>query len=311
MRVYKHYFKKYIMHFVVAVPLDKSLASFIGKKGSENSITFYNRVYNEDVVVALAPSNIDEKPYGLAQSLLMASQIVLSTSNIDKYFGEALVASGLIGKRVLFTDENEIGKLAESAGINTYQMYRKEEMLDKIVEFRPNKELAESRLKRIDVDKSFVVKGVGSVVLGIVTSGSVAVHDTLFAPNGKKALVRSIQSQDRDIELAPLYTRVGLAVKGVEADEIEKGDILASEHIAPMQELKAKTKVSSIVKEDLKEGNVYGFAINFSYTSCTIKSTSNDMVEIKLDKPVPFAKGDTFFLIRQKQPRLFASGVVL
>ncbi len=311
MRVYKHYFKKYIMHFVVAVPLDKSLASFIGKKGSENSITFYNRVYNEDVVVALAPSNIDEKPYGLAQSLLMASQIVLSTSNIDKYFGEALVASGLIGKRVLFTDENEIGKLAESAGINTYQMYRKEEMLDKIVEFRPNKELAESRLKRIDVDKSFVVKGVGSVVLGIVTSGSVAVHDTLFAPNGKKALVRSIQSQDRDIELAPLYTRVGLAVKGVEADEIEKGDILASEHIAPMQELKAKMKVSSIVKEDLKEGNVYGFAINFSYTSCTIKSTSNDMVEIKLDKPVPFAKGDTFFLIRQKQPRLFASGVVL
>jgi hypothetical protein len=311
MRVYKHYFKKYIMHFVVAVPLDKSLASFIGKKGSENSITFYNRVYNEDVVVALAPSNIDEKPYGLAQSLLMASQIVLSTSNIDKYFGEALVASGLIGKRVLFTDENEIGKLAESAGINTYQMYRKEEMLDKIVEFRPNKELAESRLKRIDVDKSFVVKGVGSVVLGIVTSGSVAVHDTLFAPNGKKALVRSIQSQDRDIELAPLYTRVGLAVKGVEADEIEKGDILASEHIAPMQELKAKMKVSSIVKEDLKEGNVYGFAINFSYTSCTIKSASNDMVEIKLDKPVPFAKGDTFFLIRQKQPRLFASGVVL
>ncbi|MGC8776935.1 MAG: hypothetical protein ACP5P2_03275 [Candidatus Micrarchaeia archaeon] len=299
------------MHFVVAVPLDKSLASFIGKKGSENSITFYNRVYNEDVVVALAPSNIDEKPYGLAQSLLMASQIVLSTSNIDKYFGEALVASGLIGKRVLFTDENEIGKLAESAGINTYQMYRKEEMLDKIVEFRPNKELAESRLKRIDVDKSFVVKGVGSVVLGIVTSGSVAVHDTLFAPNGKKALVRSIQSQDRDIELAPLYTRVGLAVKGVEADEIEKGDILASEHIAPMQELKAKMKVSSIVKEDLKEGNVYGFAINFSYTSCTIKSTSSDMVEIKLDKPVPFAKGDTFFLIRQKQPRLFASGVVL
>ncbi|MGC9142813.1 MAG: hypothetical protein ACP5HF_02880 [Candidatus Micrarchaeia archaeon] len=299
------------MHFVVAVPLDKSLASFIGKKGSENSITFYNRVYNEDVVVALAPSNIDEKPYGLAQSLLMASQIVLSTSNIDKYFGEALVASGLIGKRVLFTDENEIGKLAESAGINTYQMYRKEEMLDKIVEFRPNKELAESRLKRIDVDKSFVVKGVGSVVLGIVTSGSVAVHDTLFAPNGKKALVRSIQSQDRDIELAPLYTRVGLAVKGVEADEIEKGDILASEHIAPMQELKAKMKVSSIVKEDLKEGNAYGFAINFSYTSCTIKSTSSDMVEIKLDKPVPFAKGDTFFLIRQKQPRLFASGVVL
>jgi Selenocysteine-specific translation elongation factor len=59
--------------------------------------------------------------------------------------------------------------------------------------------------EHVDLDKAFVVKGVGSVVLGIVSKGSVAVHDTLYASSGKQAF-RSIQSQDKDIELAPLYT---------------------------------------------------------------------------------------------------------
>jgi selenocysteine-specific translation elongation factor len=299
------------MHFIVAVPLDKELASFIGKKGSENSITFYNRVYNDDVVVALMPSNMEEKPYGLAQSLLLSSQIIISTSSIDKNFGEVLVASGLLERRVIFTNENEIGELAKSAGIRAYSIHGKEEILDKIVEFKPKEELASSRIKRVDIDKSFVVRGVGTVVLGIVTSGSIAVHDTLYAPNGKEVFIRSIQSQDRDIESAPLYTRVGLAVKGIEYDEVEKGDIFSNEQIKPIQELEAEIKQSEIVKEELKEGSTYGFAINFSYTSCTIKNVEGKKIKISLDKPVPFAKGDQFFLIRQRQPRLFASGVVL
>ncbi|MFP3215207.1 MAG: hypothetical protein RXR32_01500, partial [Candidatus Micrarchaeota archaeon] len=115
------------MHFIISIPLDKELASFIGKKGSENSITFYNRLYGENVVVALAPSSIDDKPYGLAQSMLMSSQIVISTTSIDRYFGEVLVAAGLLEKRVIFTNDNEIGNLAKSAGIAAYEIYAKEE----------------------------------------------------------------------------------------------------------------------------------------------------------------------------------------
>ena len=299
------------MHFVIAVPLDKELASFIGKKGSENSITFYNRLYGENVVVALAPSSIDDKPYGLAQSMLMSSQIIISTASIDRYFGEVLVAAGLLEKRVIFTNDNEIGNLAKSAGIAAYEIYGKEELLDKIVDFRPKQELIDSKEKRVDLDKAFVVKGVGSVVLGIVSKGSVAVHDTLYASSGKQAFIRSIQSQDKDIELAPLYTRVGLAIKGIEADEIEKGEIFASSAITPKDRISAKLKVSGIVDGELKEGSSYGLAINFSFTSCFIEKIEGNNVELKLDKPLPFEKGDEFFLIRQKQPRLFAKGVVL
>ncbi|MFP3279190.1 MAG: hypothetical protein RXP92_02690 [Candidatus Micrarchaeota archaeon] len=299
------------MHFIISIPLDKDLASFIGKKGSENSITFYNRLYGENVVVALAPSSIDDKPYGLAQSMLMSSQIVISTASIDRYFGEVLVAAGLLEKRVIFTNDNEIGNLAKSAGIAAYEIYAKEELLDKIVEFKPKQELVDSKEKRVDIDRAFVVRGVGTVVLGIVSKGSVAVHDTLYASSGKQAFVRSIQSQDRDIDLAPLYTRVGLAIKGIEAEEIEKGEIFASNAITSKDRILAKLKVSSIVEGELKEGSSYGLAVNFSFTSCFVEKIEGNTAELKLDKPLPFEKGDEFFLIRQKQPRLFAKGVVL
>jgi hypothetical protein len=47
------------MNIVISVPVDENLAAFIGKKGSENSITFYNRKLEKDVVVALYPNQED------------------------------------------------------------------------------------------------------------------------------------------------------------------------------------------------------------------------------------------------------------
>ncbi|MGC8662341.1 MAG: hypothetical protein ACP5RT_00970 [Candidatus Micrarchaeia archaeon] len=297
------------MHFVIAVPLDSGLASFIGKKGSENSITFYNRIYNDNVVVALMPSSIEEKVYGLAQSLLIANQIIISSSNVDKNFGEVIVAAGLVNKKVIFTGENEVDEFAKSAGITSYEICSREELLDKITNFKQDQVFAASE-KRVDIDKSFVVKGIGCVLLGIVTRGSIAMHDTLKHSNGKEVFIRSIQSQDRDVEKADIFTRVGIAVKGLDAEEVEKGDILANNVISYKKSLNAKIKVSGIAKEELKEGSSYGFAINFSYTTAIVGHVGSE-IELKLEKPVPFEKGDSFFLIRQKQPRLFAAGTVL
>ena len=61
------------MNYLVAVPNDKALAEFIGKKGSENGITLYNRKVDEKIVVALAPTNPNEKFYGFIESMLRRS----------------------------------------------------------------------------------------------------------------------------------------------------------------------------------------------------------------------------------------------
>ena len=75
------------------------------------------------------------------------------------------------------------------------------------------------------IDRAFVVKGVGTVVLGFVLSGRVSVHDKLRAvPCSPEKLVevKGIQINDEDHESAGRGVRVGLSLKGVEAKELDK-----------------------------------------------------------------------------------------
>ena len=77
----------------------------------------------------------------------------------------------------------------------------------------------------IYVDRVFSVKGVGTVALGFVLSGSISVHDKLRPVPGPEELrldVRGIQINDQDFDGAGRGIRVGLSFRGVEAKELEK-----------------------------------------------------------------------------------------
>ena len=211
------------MHYVVSVPFDPKLAEFIGKKGSENSITFYNRKIEDNVIVALAPTSILEKFYAVAESMLLSSEIIVSTADIDKLFGEIVVACSLLNKHVVFTKESNIDKFLNSIKINSVEFVEREDILHRILSHKPD---YASDSVRIDIDKAFPVKGLGTILLGIVTKGTVKVHDELFHSSGKKVSIRSMQSQDMDMTEAKTGTRVGLAIKGMEHEEFEKGDVL-------------------------------------------------------------------------------------
>ena len=47
-------------------------------------------------------------------------------------------------------------------------------------------------------------------------------------PYGKDILIKSIQMHDDPVEQATSPARVGLAIKGIAADDISRGDILSS-----------------------------------------------------------------------------------
>jgi selenocysteine-specific translation elongation factor len=295
------------MNIVVAVPVDEELASFIGKKGSSESITFYNRKLGNDVVVALYPSQEDAKIYALAECLLVANKVAMSTKNIDKRFGEALVASSLLNKKVIFTNDNEVGALLKSAGINEYEVASREELLDRL---RAGAAPAGSEPVRIDIDKAFPVKGIGTVVLGVVTRGTIRQHDKLFHTSGKEVLVRSLQSQDEDVAFAERGTRIGISLKDISDEEIKKGDILATHAVGRKECVVVDYKVSGVVKEKPVEGAGYGLVVNFSYAECVVKSASGSEMELELKNPLPVEAEDEALLIRKEIPRIFASGKI-
>lgn len=296
------------MNTIVAIPFDEELADFIGKKGSENSITFYNRKINQDVIVGLMPSSIEEKFYALPQSLLIADQVVVSTKSIDKIFGEVLVACSLLSKKIIFTKDNDIAKIISGITIEKISFADSEELLNAIISLGQD---SSSESTRIDIDKGFGVKGVGTVLLGVVTKGTVKVHDTLYHNSGKAVTIRSIQSQDQDTKEAQKGTRVGLAIKGIEDDEVQKGDVLSTKQIKSAKALELAVRKSGFVSEPIETGKMYSIAIGFSYSVATVEKVEGNNVSVRLEKAVPVEEGDEFMLVRAISPRIFASGKVI
>ena len=293
------------MNYVVAVPVDKNLAEFIGKKGGENGITFYNRKADDNVVVALFPTNPQEKFYSFVESMLLADQIVISTANVDRLLGEALIAAELLGKHLIITEENDIKALLAGTGIKDFEFSSKEQLLEKITAYKRKEEAAGVR---IDIDQAFPVKGIGSVALGIVTRGTVKVHDKLIHSSGKEVEIKSIQSQDVDQKEASRGTRVGIAMKGIDSDETDKGDILCNTKIPKVKSFTLSIKRSAFVAEELKEGGRYMVAANFSHSIAFLDNLKE--MRFTLEKPIAMERGQQIALSREQQPRVFASGTV-
>ena len=79
------------------------------------------------------------------------------------------------------------------------------------------------------IDHAFPVKGVGCVVLGLVTQGEIHASQMYeLMPTQPKVILRSIQKFDRNFKSAAEGDRVGLALKGVRAETIDRNSIFCS-----------------------------------------------------------------------------------
>jgi len=293
------------MNFVVSVPVNENLASFIGKKGSDEGLIFYNRKMDQDVIVAIMPTNNEKIYYNMAESMLISGQIVVSTETVDKFLGEVLVAASLIDRHVIIMDDNDVSKIVNGI-IKDFEISGKDELLAKITSRREQHDGD----VRIDIDKAFPVKGIGTVLLGVVTRGRVKVHDALYHSSGKQITIKSIQSQDVDVSESGYGTRVGLAVKGIEYEEVDKGDILMTKKFIKPKSILAEVKLSSFANERMEQQKRYTFISNFSRTVAIIDEVDGQNMKMTFEKPISVMEGDSFMLVREQTPRIFASGRV-
>lgn len=294
------------MNYIVSVLLADEVAEHLGKKGSENGLTFHNGTHMGNRIVALSPTSMEDKFYAVAESILLSDAVVVGTSRIDKAFGEMLVACSLVERKVILTDDGDASNVMKGIGISGIDVSDRFGIADRLSSVR--KRNADSRC-RVDIDKAFPVTGIGTVVLGFVTKGRISVHDKLVLPSGTEVSVKSIQSNDVDVESAEVGTRVGLALKGAKSEDFKKGDVLSPSRVVPCRNAGAALRQTEIGREDMN-GNTYGFVSGFSYTSAVI-SVEGDAGSIRLERPIPLEEGDEFMLIRKKEPRIFASGRVL
>lgn len=85
-------------------------------------------------------------------------------------------------------------------------------------------------LFRLPVDRSFSIRGTGTVVTGTIWSGSIARDDlVMIYPGGKQSRVRAMRSHDVPIDFASAGMRTALALAGCEVADVPRGSVLVTD----------------------------------------------------------------------------------
>ncbi len=112
----------------------------------------------------------------------------------------------------------------------------------------------------IYVDRVFTVKGVGTVALGFVLSGSVKVHDQLRpipGPSTLRADVKGIQVNDVDFESAGRGIRVGLSLRGVDPSDLERSHWLDDGSLAAADSLRLDLAKSPFYRSQVADRDLH------------------------------------------------------
>jgi selenocysteine-specific elongation factor len=82
---------------------------------------------------------------------------------------------------------------------------------------------------RLWVDRSFTIKGAGTVVTGTLGAGTLAVADELVVvPSGRRVTVRGLQSQERAHDRLGPVSRAALNLRGIDRESVGRGDALVT-----------------------------------------------------------------------------------
>ncbi len=86
---------------------------------------------------------------------------------------------------------------------------------------------------RLPVDRVFPLKGIGTVVTGTLWRGELRAGDALVVvPGGVRTAVRSVQVHDHEAEAVHAGSRVGVNLRGLDRDEVERGAWLVAPELA-------------------------------------------------------------------------------
>lgn len=296
------------INFVIVGDYYHQIAAELGKKGTSTDLSIYDRKTQDTIYTWTVPITFPDKIQSLMQAVNIAEYAILNVTKLDKYLGEqvlALDAVNLNGGFVLHSyeiDEVELKKLVKNTAISNFRFLDNIDQLKQEISKLEPKSMEGECL--IPIDHAFNVKGVGTVLLGVIKQGSVKTFDRLkILPRGTEILIKSIQMHDDPVSESKSPARVGLAVKGVDAADISRGDILCSPY---SQNLKLSTEAAipaSFVKSNYFKGNItenqlYSISIGVQIKPVKIKYANVNTIEITSEKSLIYFSGQSYALLK-------------
>ncbi|MBT6058053.1 MAG: selenocysteine-specific translation elongation factor, partial [Gammaproteobacteria bacterium] len=152
---------------------------------------------------------------------------------------------------------------------------------------------------RFLVDRSFSVKGIGTVVTGTVRSGSAAKEsEFIHSATSAKCKIRGIRLDENDLETAEKGTRVALNIN-IDHKQLSRGDwILAEAIFNPVNRIDARLNLTDS-EGKLRSNAQYHLFLGASHHVVTIRKLSKDdenIYQIKCHEPMNTLYGDRFII---------------
>ncbi len=302
-------------HLTVGVFHGDAIARELGKKDTESDIVTSHRKMGEHIFTFMSP--LEDKLSAKSQIVSCIDAAIVAFSERSRELGETVVmldslrVSNGIAVMSPFATPDQIAAITKDTSLESYIVGKSDpiKMLDVLRNLQP--ERAKSSPTKIVVDHSFSVKGVGEVILGFVSKGTVRKYDKLkLLPADKEVIVRSIQIQDEDYEEAEAGSRVGLAIKGATVEEMKRGSILtASDSVGTDMKLTLSFEKSRFYSDNVRDG-AFHTTVGMQTLPITITKASETSIDLESEKPIAYSQEDIFLLLdlNAKKTRIIGKG---
>ncbi|MBT5201461.1 MAG: elongation factor Tu [Thaumarchaeota archaeon] len=302
------------VNFVVLGKQD--LASEFGKKGTETDLTLYDRKESDVIKTWVAPSGFPDKIQPLFQAINLAEYVIFHVDKLDKFTGEQIIALDSLKKEkgilshTFDVDESKLDLMIKGTVVENYIKVEQDKIKEEMDKLEPFSNEGQSEMV---VDHCFDVKGVGTVILGKVTNGTIKQYDNLkLYPAGIDVLIKSIQMHDDPVTESICPARVGLAVKGAKPDEVGRGDVISEEGAVEIKtELELDFKKNPFYKNDIAENQ--GCLVNVGLQIKSAKFTSISPLKLSFEKPIICKKDQIAVILKPESTtiRILGSGKIL
>jgi selenocysteine-specific translation elongation factor len=287
-------------------------AKDLGKKSTESDVMLMSFKEGDTTVSMVVPFRHPEKIQPLCYAVNAADAVLIIVKEVNRDLGESILAAAAAGHTkgliVLqnYIQPDQIAPLLKNttlAGLPVTADDKPSAVRAKLAEISSP---PRDGPVRIPLDHHFNVKGIGAVILGFVKQGVVHKHDNLRAyPTAKSAQVRSIQVHDVDVAEAHTGDHVGLALKNIENDDLDRGHVLAPDGSLLVADVGAtltlKCHVTPFFKAGIKSEGVYHLAHGWQVVQARAKGDlaagKEGAVSFELAKPLAYSAGDRVVLV--------------
>lgn len=183
---------------------------------------------------------------------------------------------------------------------------------------------------RLSVDRVFTVSGFGTVVTGTLIDGQLRVgQEVEIQPQGLKARVRGLQTHKEEVERAVPGSRVAINLSGIDKDELERGNVVASTgwlHSTTLVDVRVRylpeilwADLGHYAQRPLRHNTQLKFYSGAAEVMARVRLLGAEAllpgqtgwVQLELQEPVAVLKGDRYIVRLPSPPTTVGGGIVV